>query len=384
MMGVRTMATIKKYVKADGSQAYMFQAYLGVDPLTGKKKRTTRRGFRTAKEAKLALANLQLEVDRQGFVKQNYSTFKELYELWYSQYVNTVKPVSAERTEGLFKKHILPTFGKMRLNKITINVCQNAVNKWSKEYKNFTKLKSYTQQIFDFAIRQQIIQENPMRLIITPKQPLSSSGLEEKEKFLDKEQLKSFLEKAKQNLVFNEYLIFRVLAFTGIRKGELYALTWSDIDFKHSTLAISKTSTYTNNQYIVSTPKTKKSERLLSIDPITMNELKKWRKQQKEWLFSYGQRQKNDSKQLIFCRSNGLVYDHKKVNYLLNDLDMNITPHSFRHTHASLLFESGATIKEVQTRLGHSDVKTTLDVYTHVTKNAEKESINKLASYLNF
>ncbi|WP_321388737.1 site-specific integrase [uncultured Enterococcus sp.] len=378
------MATIKKYVKADGSQAYMFQAYLGVDSLTGKKKRTTRRGFRTAKEAKLALAQLQLEVDKQGFVKQNYSTFKELYELWYAQYKNTVKSISAERTKGLFENHILPVFGKMKLNKISINTCQNAVNKWSNELKQFSKLKTYTQQIFDFAIRQKIIQENPMRLIIIPKVQPSSSEFDEKEKFLDKEQLKTFLTKAKKELQFNEYLIFRVLAFTGIRKGELYSLTWSDLDLKQSTLSISKTSAYTNKQYIISTPKTKQSQRLLSLDAITVNELKMWKKQQKEWLFSYGERQKNINKQLIFCRPNGSVYDHKKINYLLNELDTNITPHSFRHTHASLLFESGATIKEVQLRLGHSNVKTTLDIYTHVTKNAEKESINKLANYLNF
>lgn len=78
------MAIIKKYIKKDGSTAYMFNAYLGVDALTGKSKRTTRRGFRTQKEAKLALSRLELEVDTKGFVKQNYSTFKDVYELWYA------------------------------------------------------------------------------------------------------------------------------------------------------------------------------------------------------------------------------------------------------------------------------------------------------------
>ena len=68
------MASIKKYTKKDGSTAYMFNAYLGVDPVTGKSRRTTRRGFRTQKEAKLALSRLELEVDSKGFVKQNYST----------------------------------------------------------------------------------------------------------------------------------------------------------------------------------------------------------------------------------------------------------------------------------------------------------------------
>lgn len=378
------MVAIKKYIKNDGSQAYMFQAYLGVDPLSGKKRRTTRRGFRTAKEAKLALAQLQLEIDKQGFVKQNCSTFKELYELWYAQYKNTVKPVTAERTVGLFNNYILPSFGSMRLDKITLNFCQDTVNQWSKEYKNFSLVKSYTQNILDFAIRQKIITENPMRLIVMPRKEQVYSNEEFKEKFLDKDQLKAFLEDAKQKLKFNEYLIYRVLAFTGIRKGELYALTWNDLDMKQQTLSITKTSTYTNRQYSVTPPKTKQSIRVISIDPITLSELKNWKSKQKEWLFSYGHKQKQDSEQLIFCRTNGEVYSHKKINWLLDKIDSTITPHSFRHTHASLLFESGATIKEVQTRLGHSNAKTTLDIYTHVTKSAEKESINKLANYLNF
>ncbi len=61
-----------------------------------------------------------------------------------------------------------------------------------------------------------------------------------------------------------------------------------------------------------------------------------------------------------------------------------MSPHSFRHTHASLLFEAQATMKDVQNRLGHSDIKTTMDVYTHVTKNSEKQAIDKLAKYANF
>jgi len=113
------MASIKKYTKKDGSTAYMFNAYLGVDPVTGKSRRTTRRGFRTQKEAKLALSRLELEVDSKGFVKQNYSTFKDVYELWYAQYVNTVKPITAGHTERMFRLHILPEFGNIKINKLT-------------------------------------------------------------------------------------------------------------------------------------------------------------------------------------------------------------------------------------------------------------------------
>ncbi|MFO4982199.1 Arm DNA-binding domain-containing protein [Salmonella enterica subsp. enterica serovar 1,4,[5],12:i:-] len=72
----------------------MFNAYLGIDPLTGKSKRTTKRRFRTQKKAKFA--QLQTEIDRGNFIKQDYSLFKDVYELWYDQYVNAIKPSSAE------------------------------------------------------------------------------------------------------------------------------------------------------------------------------------------------------------------------------------------------------------------------------------------------
>lgn len=146
------MASIKKYTKKDGSTAYMFNAYLGVDPVTGKSRRTTRRGFRTQKEAKLALSRLELEVDSKGFVKQNYSTFKDVYELWYAQYVNTVKPITAYHTERMFRLHILPEFGNIKINKLTKLMCQKAVNKWSKEYSAFYLLKSITQKCYTMLL----------------------------------------------------------------------------------------------------------------------------------------------------------------------------------------------------------------------------------------
>ncbi|EJF8931772.1 tyrosine-type recombinase/integrase, partial [Enterococcus faecalis] len=69
---------------------------------------------------------------------------------------------------------------------------------------------------------------------------------------------------------------------------------------------------------------------------------------------------------------------------LSSEMKTSLSPHSFRHTHASLLFESGATIKDVQKRLGHTNVNTTMDIYTHVTKSSERKAIDKLSNYANF
>lgn len=375
------MATIKKYTKKDGSTAYMFQAYLGVDPLTGKKKRTTRRGFKTQKEAKLALAQLQLEIESNSFSKQDYSTFEEVYELWFANYKHTVKESSAQRVQYLFKNQILPKFGHMRINKINTAVCQKIVNEWNEENAP-TRLRSYTKKIFTYAMSINIISSNPMDNILIPRK-INPQKIE-KENFLDRYQLKEFLLLVKQQEPINIYAMLHVLAYTGLRKGELAALTWTDIDFSNQTLSVTKTGYYlSGNPYITST-KTNKSTRIISIDKFTISLLKQWKLEQKKFLLSRGIPIKSDKKQLVFSNDkNNLIYNSFLNEILRKYSQYNITPHGFRHTHASLLFEAGASIKQVQERLGHTNINTTLEIYTHVTKEAEKESAEKFLKYMN-
>lgn len=375
------MATIKKYTKKDGSTVYMFQAYLGVDPLTGKKKRTTRRGFKTQKEAKFALAQLQLEIESNSFSKQDYSTFKEVYELWFANYKHTVKESSAQRVQYLFKNQILPKFGHMRVNKINTAICQRIVNEWNEENAPI-RLRSYTKKIFTYAISIHLILSNPMDNILIPRK--NKKPKKEKENFLDRYQLKEFLLIVKQQEPSNVYTMLHVLAYTGLRKGELAALTWNDIDFTNQTLSVTKTGYYLNgNPYITST-KTNKSTRIISVDNSTISLLKQWKLEQKKFLLSRGIPIKPDKKQLIFSNdNNNLIYNAFLNEILRKYPQYNITPHGFRHTHASLLFEAGASIKQVQERLGHTNINTTLEIYTHVTKEAEKESAEKFLKYMN-
>ncbi|HFE9851837.1 TPA: tyrosine-type recombinase/integrase [Enterococcus faecalis] len=377
------MANIKKYTKKDGSTAYMFNAYLGVDPLTGKSKRTTRRGFRTQKEAKLALAQLQLEIESGGFVKQDYSRFKDVYELWYAQYVNTVKPSSSERVKRYFDKQIIPAFGELKLRKISPSYCQNIVNEWSKKYKRFTSMKMYTSKIFEFAITQNLLTNNPMNRIIMPKRQREIKKKEE-QNFLDKKQLQDFLEIVQKNEPLEFFTLFRVLAYTGLRKGELSALTWNDINFCNFSIQINKSVSYLAKSKNISTTKNTSSERTISIDEQTISILKKWKLEQKKFLLSRGIRIKKDNEQLVFSNKKNDILRHNIIRGMLQKYpQFNINVHGFRHTHASLLFEAGATIKQVQERLGHSDIKTTLNIYTHVTKNAEKEVADLFSNFMN-
>lgn len=108
---------IKKYKKKDGTTAYMFVAYLGTDPITGKQKRTTRRGFKTEREAKIAEARLQTEVSQNGFLNNDITTFEEVYKLWLEQYENTVRESTYQRVLTLFDTAILEHFKDIPVKK---------------------------------------------------------------------------------------------------------------------------------------------------------------------------------------------------------------------------------------------------------------------------
>lgn len=386
------MATIKKYTKKDGSTAYMFQAYLGTDPDTGSRIRVTRQGFSTKKEASLAISRLKVEVDEGSFIKANDDTFQAVYELWLEQYRNTVKESTLNKTIQLFGKHILPAFGSMKLDKISVSFCQKKVNEWFGIHTKYTVIKNYTSSVLKFAIRMDLIKSNPMDKVTLPRR-MAVVGKEEVLKYFNKPELQRFFEcstveaERTNNLLY--HTLFRLLAFSGMRKGEALALTWNDLDFKNEAVTINKTLTRgLENKLIIQTPKTASGKRSIALDPITLTMLNTWRKRQATDFLKLGFNTMS-GEQLIFPNTKNEFMSPTKPDKVLekiilrNDLKR-ITVHGFRHTHCSILFEAGASIKEVQDRLGHSDIKVTMNIYAHVTEKAKEKTAEKFAKYVNF
>lgn len=381
------MTTIKSYSLQNGEKRYQFQLYVGVNPLTGKEQRTTRRGFKTKKEAQLALARLKLEIDKGNYKKESPETFQEVYKLWINQYENTVEESTFNKTINYFKNHILPALGKYKIEKINVGLCQNIVNEWFKNYSEYRIFKSYAARIFDFAIKHDFIQNNPMKLVEVPRK-IDVPTDEENENFYTKEELIHFLNCAKDYGNYQAFTFFRLLAFSGSRKSELLALTWNDIDFTKNEIRINKAlARGKNSRLYIKTTKTKKSTRTIKMDVNTMTILDEWKKRQKHDYFKLGYNTLKPN-QLIFSSRKNELLQTSGVNQWMNQIIgkyslKKITVHGWRHTCASLLFEAGSSLKEVQDRLGHNDVKTTMDIYTHVTEKAKSEAIQKLASYLN-
>lgn len=386
------MTDIKEYQDKDGNTLYQFQLYLGTDPLTGKKKRTRRRGFKTQKEARLVLSRLEIQLQKgelNSMANQN-STFNEVYDLWFTQYKQTVKESTWVTTERIFRLHITPVFGDYRIYKITIRHCQQAINDWfNAGLSKYHTFLNYVGKVLDFAINISLISDNPAKRVIVPKNKNDRSR-DNLENYYNKDELKHFFECLQDDdNAPQAYPFFRLLAFSGMRKGEALALTWEDINFRDNTISINKTQSRGDNaKLVIQSPKTRRSNRNISIDPTTISVLHHWQIEQRKLLLQLGFNV-NQKESYVFTNERGEMFQPSKprkwLEHTLKRYDLNhVTVHAFRHTYATMAFEAGATIKSVQEQLGHSSYKTTMDVYTAVTKSKQNEATTKLAKYLNF
>lgn len=381
------MTTIKKYKKKDGTTAYMFQTYLGKNIQTGKEIKTTRRGFKTIQEAKIALARLQVKSNDADFVLDSNILFSEVAEMWLEQYKNTVKISTFTMQKIALTKHILPLFGHLSIRAITIPYCQKQVNHWFSYYKKYSNLISITTSILQYAISVRLLTSNPMTAVVRPKRQQLIDEKEFEAPYYNRYQLHDFLSVVKEHYEQPLYLMFRILAYTGLRKGELQALRWKDIDTGYGTLTVKQTLAMAEGWALIfQTPKTRKSVRTVSLDNETVRLLKQWRIKQRELFFKFGLRIENDDQLLFTSEENKPLYlgylNHKLEKILKEHQLEKMTVHGFRHTHCSLLFESGATIKEVQERLGHTDIKTTMNIYAHVTDKKREETADKFANFM--
>ena len=376
---------ITEYKKKNGTTVYRSSVYLGVDKLTGKKARTTvtastKKGVKIkAREAVNAFANNGYSVKE----KPTITTYRELVALWWKSYKNTIKPNSQQSMEGIVRLHILPVFGDYKLDKLTTPIIQQQVNKWADKankgekgaYANYSFLNNINRRILQYGVTMQVIQHNPARDVIIPRK---QQNKEHKVKFFSNQELKQFLDyldnldlSSYEN--FFDYVLYKTLLASGCRIGEALALEWSDIDLKKGIINISKT---LNRYQETNTPKSKAGLREIDIDKATVSLLKQYKKRQQVQSWQLG-------------RSEGIVFTPFTTKYayaclLRKRLQSHfkaagvpdISFHGFRHTHATIMLYAGIEAKDLQYRLGHSNISMTLNTYVHATKEGAKKAVS--------
>jgi len=380
------MATITKYTTRKGT-FFKVQGYLGTDPMTGKRVNMEKRGFETKKEAQLYFNTALQEFNDNSYSKKVKDfTYKEVYDEWLEMYKNTVKESTLHKTMVVFRDHILPKFGKCKINMIEAKTLQKQAFEWNKKYKNFKKMINYTFAVFSYALKMGYINSNPKDKFTMPKkkQELKDDAW----KYYTREEVHVLFDYLEKENSLEWVVFFRLLAFTGIRKGECLALTWNDIDFIKNTLTINKTiSVGLQNKQIIQDPKSFNSYRTVTLDEITIQMLRKWRAEQASMLLKFGHNSMNKNQLLFSTASKNSMYTLSKPRTILKKVcdkyDFKFIPiHGFRHTHTSLLFESGITMEVVKDRLGHSDIQTTVNIYTHVTQKNKDKTATQFAKYM--
>lgn len=366
---------------------------IGRDPKTGKRKQHTKGGFKTIKEAQLYKGNTLNQVEEQSYVKEKNTTFYDFSLLWLSSYEKTVK-TSTVRVRKHELGRLYNYFSKVPLKNITKAKYQKALLDLSDKLSHSTVSGVHITagMVFRKAIEWEIIKNNPAEFAKLPKKKETVEEIESKEeniKFMEKEELGLFLRTAKELGLEHDYITFSLLAYSGMRIGELLALKWKDINFKENMISITKTLYNPNNQlngYELLTPKTKSSIRVLKMDSKVMELLKDHKKYQNEQIMA--NRDKYNDFGFIITRSYGFPEIQKtilnRMNRLLkgSGIKKNITPHSLRHTHTSLLIEADVGVKEIQQRLGHGDINTTMNIYAHMTKNMEEKASQKFSELM--
>lgn len=358
--------------------------------VTGGSAKLTKSGFRTKKEAQLAANKVEEALAEGSFVQESNITFGKFANDWVDYYATQAK-ISSVRARSIAMKHFVSAWGHLPLKKITKRMYQSKINDLNKDFSQnyIVSIHSTGNMIFKHAIRHDLIRINPTDGFVMPKKQVTVENIEDEDiqgKFLVLDELRNFLTITKEHGLYMDYLFFVTLAYTGMRLGEMIPLKWSDLDFTKKTIRITKTYYNPSNKktgYELLTPKTKKSVRKIMIDDRLITLFKAHRREQME--LKMKQRLYYDDKNFIFAENTGQPRVMKQValrlQRLMNhlDTDKHITAHSFRHTHTSLLIEAGAGVKEIQERLGHGDVNTTMNIYAHMTKNIEEKTSHKFS-----
>ena len=377
---------ITEVKKKNGATVYRASVYLGVDQVTGKKVKTKVTG-RTQKEVKQKAKQEKIAFQQDGFTRfqaTSIASYQELAELWWESYKYTVKPNTQDNVKKLLDNHVLPLFGIYKLDKLTTPLIQSIVNKLADKtnkgepgaYLHYDKIHALNKRILQYGVTMQAISSNPARDVVLPRN--TQKAKRKKVKHFENQDLKKFLDylggldQAKYRNLY-EATLYKFLLATGCRINEALALSWSDIDLGNATISITKT---LNHLGQINSPKSKASYRDIDIDQGTITMLKTYQLRQIQEAWKLGR-----TETVVFS---DFIHDYPNNKTLGNRLKTrfkragvpNIGFHGFRHTHASLLLNSGIPYKELQYRLGHSTLSMTMDIYSHLSKENAKKAVS--------
>lgn len=370
------------YFLKSGEKRWMYRHkyYDALGNRTEKKKS----GFKTEKAGLKELLKIKVDTLNGNTTQIEYSqmTLSQLLEIWFETKKNSWKITTIKNHEQGIKA-MNKSLGNHKVSTLRASTYEREfLNKLSDEGFSPGTLRSYHATLktaVNFAVEEEMITRNRFRSI--------KINYDKKlENFLSPNELSKFLSYAKKIGNITQWTMTLLLAYSGVRAGEAYALKWSKVDFNNKTITIEATRDFNGRR----TPKTNNSYRTIELDEEVIDQLILYKKWCKEVKFSFGDKLVDDD--LVFIGKDGEPIYHNYINYFFthnlykfiddNDIKLKkITPHGLRHTHATILIDSLVPPTDIADRLGNT-LEMIYNVYAHSFKKADNKTVSAFSDSL--
>ena len=352
---------------------------LGTESGTGKRRSVTTTVKGERKDAERELRRLLRTLDTGEHVDPTRMNVKQWLEFWLSAVREEVSPKSHERYEEIVRNFLMPELGALAITKLSPVHIQAAYGKWAvggrRDGKSGGLVHRILRSALARAVEQQVLARNPADVF---KKRLPKVDRREMVT-LTTEQATTLLNALKRTRVYGPVLI--ALA-TGMRRGEILALRWRNVDLERAILRVVESLEQTKGGVLrFKGTKTDKA-RAITLPSFAVQELRRLKREQAEELLAVGIRQSGQA--LVCARADGEAHQPRSLTHEFTYLvgrckDIpRMRFHDLRHSHATQLLRAGVHPKVAQERLGHSTISTTLDLYTHVTETMQKDAADEL------
>ncbi len=346
---------------------------------------------RTRKIVSEKLTEIQHSIHNNTYINPTTLTVEEWLDIWLQDYkINVIKPTTLSTYNARIEGHLKPKLGHILLKNLTSHKVQQFANDLLKENmspKHISGIINVLKASIEQAIKNEMLNKNVAKHIVLPKVQ------SKKTEILTVDEQKNFIEVCKETYLGN---VFIFSLGTGMRIGEVLALSWNDIDLTNDTINVNKTLTITkdytdpNSKWLISfgTVKTSSSNRIIPI----MSPIKKLLKEQmlyQDSLKDIACELYNYEHNLVFTTKLGTPLDPRNMQRTFHNIRKKanidyMSIHALRHTFASRGLENGIDLKVMQDLLGHSSIKMTADLYTHVLPDKKALEITKLENSINY
>ena len=326
----------------------------------GKRRKSTKRGFATKREAEEWLRNFLIKQKADFDMK-----FEDFWKMYYADIETRLREHTMRTKKYIVELKILPYFGNKRVNDITAADIRQWQNELIKMGYSPTYLKTINNQlsaIFNYAVRYYDLKSNPCAKAGS----MGKSKAEEMD-FWTGEEFRKFIDSVMNKRL--SYMAFMTLYWTGMRMGELLALNPKDVDLEKRTISITKSYQRLGKKDVITPPKTPKSKRVITIPEFLAADIK-------DYMDSLYELQENDR---LFPITKYYL-EHEMQRGIKESGVKRIRVHDLRHSHASMLIELGFSPLEIANRLGHEKVETTLNTYAHLYPNKQTKLAERLDS----